>query len=303
LGPWLGLVQERPSRELNAKLQLTPEQEHVLDMRCLLNVLSRLAHELNLLTLGAKDVVVLKSALTKLQGFRQALGQPPPRLDLFGQFTRFEAEVFSQLADLWQEHPELAGKLRSACEDNLRVLFEVLRERAQEFMARVSNPLGWKALSLAQVRALLSYPLEAAGSNSLAQYRPRYNELEQPPEDYLVEIVIRSRETDRIQIPLLLQDVMRELSAFAYEQTPPGGRIRMRLEEERRRLTLQVSDGGQGLTLETLKRLAEYGPDEPALLKAYSVSRQLGGHMSLCSRPGAGIDVILEIPTPSAPRA
>lgn len=300
LAPWLDLPQDRPRFEMAAKLELSPEQAHQLEMRSLLQVLGLIAHELNLLSVGARSAERLSLSLQQLQSFRQNLSAPPPRLDLFAEFAPFENGLFGQLALFWQEYTDIAHKYRAASEKNLRALFRLLRERVQDFSARMGDPFGWKALPTEQVRPHLAYPAEAADVNALSNYETDYSQLEALLDRHTVALEIRGSEPGLIVIPMLLLDVLHDLSAYAYQHSPKHGELGLQLIEDGKLLKLMVSDTGPGMSVEQIKALTTSEPSDQALLKAYRATRQLGGKMWLSSQPGAGTDIMLELPVPEA---
>ncbi|PKL74618.1 MAG: hypothetical protein CVV27_19570 [Candidatus Melainabacteria bacterium HGW-Melainabacteria-1] len=309
IAPLLNLAVPPPHHELTRPLKLSPEQDCLLEMHSILNVLGVLSNELNILVLTARELDHLKPSLEKLKLFKSALTDPVRRWEILAEVDDLEQLVLSNFEALQQARPELADLLPlEAWRDNLASIFAVFRIRAHELMARAADPLIWQTLPIEQVRSNLIHVFEAIERNSHGRYHIVYKALDKYSQDYLVEVEVISSRGEQIHIPLVLQDVMRDLSANARKYTEPGGCIRSRLVEDGEALRLTVSDTGRGIPPDELEAVVEFGSrgsntgDTPAwgagfgLTKAYAITRRLGGKMWIASKVGEGTTITLEIP-------
>jgi signal transduction histidine kinase len=80
----------------------------------------------------------------------------------------------------------------------------------------------------------------AMEQSSRGRYRIVYNVAQQEEIDYLVHFEVSSDLSDRVAMPILLKDVIRDLIANARKHTPPGGDITIGLALENKRLRFIV---------------------------------------------------------------
>jgi signal transduction histidine kinase len=120
---------------------------------------------------------------------------------------------------------------------------------------------------------------------------------------------IAGRRGDRIRMPAVFQDVMRDLIANARKYTDPGGRILAGVYEDETELRFAVADTGRGIPEDEIPKLVQFGTrgsnvgDRPTrgggfgLTKAYYITKKLGGRMWIESELHSGTEMRLAIPT------
>ena len=111
-------------------------------------------------------------------------------------------------------------------------------------------------------------------------------------------------------MPVIFQDVMRDLIANARKYTSPGGRIDAGLYNSGTELRFIVQDNGVGIPEAELERVTEFGVRRSNVLdrktrgggfgltKAYYVARKFGGRMWIHSSTEAPTDTRLGIRLP-----
>lgn len=311
VGPLLGIHSNRQRVEVQAELNLNPEQEQLLTLHSVLNVLSVLSNELHILALGANDLHALQASKQLLQALKARLLEAQIHPEVWSLYERLNTTLESELTDLEAQHPELAQTLPlGTCRDNIASILSVLAQRMAEIIARADNPWQWRPLPAIQVRQTLINNLEAIALNSHGRYHIVYSDLDKHPADYLVDVQVRSYAGSTITLPLILQDVFRDLTANARKYTAPGGHIYSTLVADPQGITLTVSDNGRGIDPNDIERLVQFGQRGHnvqdklphgggfGLTKAWAVTRYLGGRMWIASAPDAGTTITLKIPYP-----
>lgn len=156
--------------------------------------------------------------------------------------------------------------------------------------------------------------LEAIEKNSHGSWRIVQTVEEQGMSDYLIQIEIDSDHGEVLTMPVIFQDVMRDLLANAHKYTPHGGRIRMRLHATAKELHLTVQDNGIGIPRDSIQQVVLFGMRASnavgwvtrgggfGLTKAYYVTRRYRGRMWIDSATreegGHGTTIEIRIPTP-----
>jgi signal transduction histidine kinase len=193
----------------------------------------------------------------------------------------------------------------------LESVFAILDTRARELLDRVRTPEKWTNHDIKQLTANFTNVLAAIEKNSKGRYRIVTNIAEQERQDYMVTFGMESVDGTVINMPPVLQDVMRDLIANARKYTEPGGEITAGLVDNGKELRFVVEDTGRGIPSDEVQQVVEFGKrgsnvDDKAtmgggfgLTKAYLVTRQFGGRMWIDSRPGAGTRITISIPRPA----
>jgi CheY-like chemotaxis protein len=311
VGPLLGIQSNRQQVEVQAALNLDPEQEQLLTLHSVLNVLSVLSNELHILALAANDLQGLSASNALIQELKTLLIAAQIHPEVWPLYERLDSSIAVELAHLEAQHPELGQRLPlGTCRDNIASILGVLAQRMAEIIARADNPWQWRPLSIVQVRQTLINNLEAIALNSHGRYHIVYRDIDKHPADYLVDVQVRSHEGPTITLPLILQDVFRDLTANARKYTAPGGQIYSTLIADPQGITLTVSDNGRGLDTHDIGRLVQFGQRGHnvqdklphgggfGLTKAWAVTQHLGGRMWIASAPGEGTTITLKIPYP-----
>jgi CheY-like chemotaxis protein len=313
VGPLLGIQSHRQQVEIQTDLDLNPEQEQLLTLHSVLNVLSVLSNELHILALAANHLQGFKGSSQLLQELKTLLIAAQIAPEVWALYERLEQQISVELGDLEAQHPELAQHMPlGTCRENIASILGVLAQRMAEIIARADNPWQWRPLSVVQVRQTLINNLEAIALNSHGRYHIVYRDIDKHPADYLVDVQVRSHEGTTITLPLILQDVFRDLTANARKYTAPGGHIYSTLVAEPTGITLTVSDNGRGMDPTDIERLVQFGQrchnvqDKLphgggfGLTKAWAVTQHLGGRMWVASAPGEGTTITLKIQKPGS---
>ena len=289
---------------------LSPGEQSLLDFHSVVNVINVLNCELIVLGLNAMDndqylsggLAWCEKVVASLNDREQALAQAR-QVDVMEQAVLDEIET--KLHHRPEPGPEMAETMA-----NIRSVFEILKVRARELLARAATPERWEEYDIAQLRKNFSDVFAAIERNSHGRYRILYNAARQQAGDYYVDFKIEAGDETRLMMPPVLQDVMRDLIANARKYTPPGGHITAALYADAAELRFVVRDDGKGIPAEEIRQVVAFGKRASnvgnvrtmgggfGLTKAFLVTKQFGGRFWIASELGRGTQVRLWIPRP-----
>jgi signal transduction histidine kinase len=303
--------------EITEMPPLEPGQQSLLDMHSVLNVLNVLRGELAVLGLTlAGDAELLRPALACCDDLTSGLSDPAASFTMARELERHEAEILTEIDREIDRRlgargsPEIAESLA-----NVHSVFAIMRVRARELLARASQPDRWETYPLGELRRNFLDVFAAIERNAKGRYRITYNAALQRPADYYFDFRLESASGDRIQMPPVFQDVLRDLIANARKYTAPGGRITAALYEDAEALRLVVEDTGRGIPQDELPAVVQFGKRASnvadvrtmgggfGLTKAFFATKQFGGRFWIASQLGAGTRVRIELPLPRVPAA
>ncbi|ACB74546.1 histidine kinase [Opitutus terrae PB90-1] len=297
---------------------LKPAEQTLLDMHSVLNVFNVLWSELTLIGLAlADDPAHLREGQALIGRLVAGLRDPVASLEAARHIESHIAHVAAEIAESLAarpgagRRPEVARSLAS-----LESVFAVLRVRAREVLARAGRPELWLDMTVAELLSDFYEVLAAMQTGSHGRFGIVYNAAVQGPNDYYVDLRFESAVDDRLRLPLVFKDAMRDLVANARKYTAPGGQITAALFADHDRLRLAVRDTGRGIPMAELASVIDYGRRGSnvsdvrtmgggfGLTKAFFVTKQFGGRFWIASELGHGTRVRIEIPlTPPAAAA
>ena len=293
---------------------LKPNEQSLLAMHSLLNVLNVLRGELTLIGLTlAHDDALLVCGLASSDELIASLRDPEASLTAARQVDAHAAAIFTEIETALAAHLEKradAEIVESLA--NLESVFAILRVRARELLARARHPDRWEEFSVAGLRRDFNEVFAAFEKNSHGRFRIIYNAALQEPRDYYLDFKIESSAGDRLRMPAVFQDVLRDLVANARKYTAPGGHITAALYEDPTLLRLVVEDTGRGIPAHELATVVHFGRRASnvgdvrtlgggfGLTKAFLATKQFGGRFWLASEVGVGTRIRINVPRPKA---
>jgi signal transduction histidine kinase len=293
--------------------ELTREQAALIDMHSVVNIMNVLVNELEYLQEVLRKEEPLQAAVDAVQQIHLRLRASNDVGAELGDLLKSEGRVMGVVRAVLEanpdaaDHPDVKGSV-----SNLQSVFAVLDTRVRELLERVQAPERWTDHDIEQLTANFTNVLTAIEKNSKGRYRIVYNIAGQERQDYMVNFGIESVDGATINMPPVLQDVMRDLIANARKYTEPGGEFTAGLVDNGKELRFVVEDTGRGIPLDEIQQVVGFGKrasnvDDQAtmgggfgLTKAYLVTRHFGGRMWISSRPGAGTRITLSMPRPTA---
>jgi len=292
--------------------ELTREQAALIDMHSVVNIMNVLLNELEYLQEVLREGEQLQAAVDAVQQIHLRLPTSDDVGADLGNLLKCEDRVMEVVHTMLEAHPDAVDDpdVRGSV-SNLQSVFAVLDTRTRELLDRVQAPGEWTDHDVKQLTVNFTNVLAAIEKNSKGRYRIVYNIAGQEQQDYMVSFGIESVDGSSINMPPVLQDVMRDLIANARKYTEPGGEITAGLIDNGEEIRFVVEDTGRGIPPDEVQQVLEFGRrgsnvDDKAtmgggfgLTKAYLVTRQFGGRMWIASRPGAGTRITISIPRPA----
>ena len=299
--------------EIKQELALTEAQGALLDMHSFLNILNVWVGELQVIQLTTDDPHAMAGSLRTARQVQSLLESKEGHHQLGAALAdgaiSFQAELsaFLEQNPRWRDDAEVKESVA-----NINSVLKVMSRRVAEYLERLVDPAAWHPVPVAQLVDNFRTFFAAVEKNSKGRYRIIFNIAGQEVSDYVVNLRVESVDGPMITMPLVLQDVFRDLIANARKYTPVGGVINAGLLDDGQALRLVVEDTGRGIPAEELPRVVEYGYRASnaadvrgmgggfGLTKAYAVTRQHGGRMWIRSVVGVGTRVTIHLPRPHA---
>lgn len=300
--------------EITDTPELAPDQCWSLDMHSVINVFNVLRCELSVVGVVLNgDGELIKEGLTQCDRFLADLKPPANALDTARNIRLYTGAI---MADVERARRQFPGNRDHQdvldAIDNLRSIFDVLAVRAQELIDRASCADHWVEHSIEQLRQNFESVFQAIEKNSHGRYRIIYNAALGGATTYYVDFKLEA-DGDRLWMPPVFQDVMRDLIANARKYTRPGGRITAALHENSEMLRFVVEDTGRGIPADEIRRVFEFGHRASntydvrtmgggfGLTKALVVTKRFGGRFWIASELGAGTRIRIHLPRASGP--
>lgn len=299
--------------EITGSVGLSTGEKSLIDMHSVLNVFNVVTAELGSLSRELGGPAELKLLMENVIDTARSLRDPEfarRQVEHIESFIEMIESTVSAAIDAVPESVQKVSVRRSR--ENLRSIFAILRIRAREIIARAASSGVWVWHDIEALKKNFLHVFAAIELNSRGEYRIVYNVAEHEVRDYLVHFEITSVDGDRIEMPAVFQDVMRDLIANSRKYTPPGGRITAGLHGSEDDLRFVVLDTGVGIPAEEIERVVLFGErgrnviDRPTkgggfgLTKALHVTQRSGGRMWIDSpvEGDRGTRVEIRIPRP-----
>lgn len=294
---------ERTKREILLDLDLNPEQRRLVGFHSFVNLIHVLVLELKQLETATERDELFLDIRTGL-------------LDLVDAF-RYDNPVQPMMRRL----TEMAIHLRSSLEPHgtaARHIFRMLdvaQVRIGEMLSRQSAGDVWIEMQHFEFRHSFQIVFEVMAERAADRYRIVFDERALPENSpvpaYGIILEIVSPDEETIHMPLLVQDIIRDLTANARKYSKPGSTILVRIEETREHLYVRIEDNGRGIPDQEVEKVIQFGRRGSntgdtemmgggyGLTKAYSVVRSFGGRMWIATAvdgPRHGTTVEIRIP-------
>jgi len=303
--------------EFSEKLNVTEEQINQLEMHSVINVLSVIMAQLQVIQLSTNHRELLDGAVQKTEIIIDAARQQNREVFNTSSFDGFKDEVFTALFNLKKIQPVLSddtpvNEYISIFKD----IFDVAAVRISELQSRWNSPDHWQSFTTEEFRADFKKFFHAMEKNSKGSYRIIYNIAEKEEKDYLIQFEVSGDENNEISLPILLKDIIRDLIANSRKYTPPGGRINIGISQKNDAFRFVVEDNGYGIPPDELPEIVEFGYRGSnvessirtmgggfGLTKALYVTQKYEGKLWIDSELDKGTTITLEIPIKKAAAA
>jgi len=303
--------------EFSEKLNVTEEQINQLEMHSVINVLSVIMAQLQVIQLSTNHRELLDGAVQKTEIIIDAARQQNREVFNTSSFDGFKDEVFTALFNLKKIQPVLSddtpvNEYISIFKD----IFDVAAVRISELQSRWNSPDHWQSFTTEEFRADFKKFFHAMEKNSKGSYRIIYNIAEKEEKDYLIQFEVSGDENNEISLPILLKDIIRDLIANSRKYTPPGGRINIGISQKNDAFRFVVEDNGYGIPQDELPEIVEFGYRGSnvessirtmgggfGLTKALYVTQKYEGKLWIDSELDKGTTITLEIPIKKAAAA
>ena len=301
------------TKHMTALYNLSSIQFNALEMHSFLNLINIISLQLELLQSEFDHRHLIKPLLDQTKELTVLIKKRLHREYLPDHIQKLEDSVLDLINELEKTHTddsdfELAIKeAREIFED----VFKVMEVRIAELTDYIKKPSKWLFYTKTEFEQDFNLFFHAVEKNSRGKYRIVHNIAEQEPTDYLIRFEINSElDGERLAMPIIFKDVIRDLIANARKYTPPGGTISILIHQTKKSIKFTVSDDGVGIPANEMDHVFEYGyrgsnvKDRPTmgggfgLTKALYTTVQFNGDMWIDSELNNGTSITIELPVP-----
>lgn len=296
-------------KEIILNLELSSEQEALLEMHSFLNVMNVLIAEISLLAMQYDKESEMESVVSHCFDITRALSNKLTAIEAAKNIDATKSIILDGIKNQIGSAIDISTEtyyLKTI--DNINSIFNILDVRIREIMARINDPEQWIEFEIGLLQNNFVNVFNAIEKNSKGRYRIIYNVAEHDVKNYLVNLSFRSENGKTIKMPPVLQDVMRDLIANARKYTEPGGRIDAGLVDDGKFLKFVVQDTGMGIPDEQIEQIVNFGFRAGnvtekvtrgggfGLTKAYFVTKQFFGRMWIDSVLNQGTKITIILP-------
>lgn len=299
--------------EITEKPSLTGEQQINCDFHSFINLFNIIFGELQLMAELAQTPEHFNALLNMCRNISTALRERTRLEEAVESFARFKTILRTETGPLLNSS-RIAPDDRSELLEYHRLLLEILiiaEVRIRELQARLGRPRAWSIFPATELQQNLREVMQTIADSSRGRYRISFHS-QQPeqapaPDEYQLQMDFSP---EKICMPDVFNDVIRDLTANARKYSPPGTRIHTRLQATEDKLLLTVEDEGCGIPDEEIPRVVQFGyrasnartrPTNGGgfgLTKAWYICSGFNGRMWIASELKVGTRITIQIPVP-----
>ena len=302
--------------EITKLISVDPKEETRIEMHSILNLLNALSAEIFLFC----DLIAYREGARPLEkaiaDMADGLKDRERTLAALEGVGTFSEDVLDHIRTLSDKFASVAPdwRLLEAQEENVEALLEMLAVRATELLARRNPEESWREFTVDYLERSLLQVLDVMQKVSVDSPPVVYTPEEHGEQNQLFSFFTCSADLDRVTMPAIFQDVIRDLVANARKYTPAGGRFSVEVCETSEWVVIVVGDNGRGIPKDEIPRAVEYGYRATntndrrtlgggfGLTKAYLTARRFGGRFFIDSKTGEGTIVRIELPVTASRR-
>ena len=295
-------------KEINVELEIADDEKNLIDLHSFLNILNILTAEVYNLQLINDELDALNPTIQLIQSIANSLKNKEKSTYIIQNVDNYINQILNDAKDYVRNKELTNNEVAIHTISNIESIIAVLKVRVKEIIARLNNVNEWVEHSKEQLEYNFFNLFAALEKNANGKYKIIYNLAEHDEGAYMVSVNFNSVFDDKIYMPIVFQDVMRDLIANARKYTQIGGMVIAGLSQTEDFLRFAVEDNGIGIPEDEIEKVVgfKYRASNVAnkktygggfgLTKAYLITKQLGGRMWIKSVLGKGTRVKIEIP-------
>lgn len=297
--------------EINAQLDLNEEEVYALEMHAFINMITLMYNHMFIMQETSSEPELYDEAMDQV--YQLAYGVKSRDRTLFnpGKIREFKKTIHTLFASMKSKgiHRKIADfdEIDSFFSDAI----DLVEGRMGDLLVRWANPNKWEVHWVDEFKSTFLNYFYALEKDIHGFYRIAHSIDENPTMDFKIRFEIVSAIGHSITIPVLFKDIMREIITNARKFSHPGGKIGIKLEFDRKNLTLTVRDQGVGIPADEIQHVVEFKYrasnviDDTSIIgsgfgltKVYYNINQLGGKLFIDSDVLKGTTVRVVIPVP-----
>lgn len=294
--------------EISNILDISNEERKYIELHSFINILNVLMSNVYNLQLLDESTNTLSSATISIKHIADIITKNDLTRSHIDIIEKSLQQMIDDLTNFiqnngLQDHVTATGILNS-----IKSTVAFFNFRLRELRERLREPNVWKEYSIEQIKYEFYNFILAMEQNAKGKYNIVYGIAVPQNNTYMISFHVNSIFQDRIYMPIVFRDVIRDLTANAKKYTPIGGMIIAGLSQDDKSLRFAIEDNGIGIPEDELSKVVEFKYRATnassiktfgngfGLTKAYLVTKELGGKMYIKSSPNNGTRIIIEIP-------
>lgn len=296
--------------EITKPLNLQTEESIIIDMHSFVNILNILHGELEILQLMF-ETDELAPSTEIVRNIYKALSDIKLAQFYSNNLEKFQIKIIQNIEEVKKKYVNAENQHQvNFSVDNINSIFSILKVRFSEIISRQGKSHLWIIYNIQNLKNNFLDVFQAIEKNSKGKYRIVFNLAEQELKDYHVSMNITSFLENKILMPAVFQDIMRDLLANARKYSDPGSHITAGLLNNGEHLRFSVEDTGRGIPSEDIEKVVDFGYRATnaqnkatmgggfGLTKAYYWVKEFGGRFWIDSQVDKGTRIDFEIPMP-----
>lgn len=304
--------------EIKGQPELSEEEQLSCELHSFINLFNIIFGELQIMAELAASPDHFNRLLDLCRDIADNLKQRKNIQQTIKLFDSFRSTLLHDTGKLIADLHDIPDSDKLELREYHRLLIEIIHIaeiRMNELIERIKQPLEWNYCPVTVVQTKLQEVMQTIINNSRGRYSISFtNQQPQPPyreKHYLLWMDWQPSPNGKFYMPVLLHDIIRDLTANARKYSPPGTVIHTRLIDTGKVLELTVEDQGCGIPDEEIERVVNFGyratnaRKQPTygggfgLTKAWYLCKKFGGKMWIASALKQGTRIKLQIPYPA----
>lgn len=295
-------------KEITVQLNISDEDLNLIDLHSVYNTLNVLKTAIKDLATFSNKQEQLQALLLLIQEFSLNLRDSGKSVTVIKQIDEFINKVTMAASNFVEVHGLQSNETATNSLQNVISITGILSLLGAELKERMENMSEWAEFPKELLEFNFYAFFSAVAKNSKGKYKIIYNIAVREEDSYMLSFHIDTIYGNKVYMPIMFQDIMRDLVANARKYSPVGGMIFAGLSETEEYIRFAVEDYGAGIPDDEIDKVVEYKYRASnirekntngggfGLTKAYLLTKKFGGRMWIKSEVNVGTRIIIQIP-------
>lgn len=298
-------------KEINIKLDINESDRNLIMNHSILNTLNVLAKAIVKLQNLIIDNKSFEPFILSIQNIIDELANKEKSINNFKNIGKLINSLFETIDIFLLSNQLKENIIANRYADNIKSIIEILKLLIQEILDRQGKEYEWVEFSKDLLEFIFFAFFGAVERNSGGKYKIVYNIAVKEDNSYMLSFNINSINDKKVIMPLIFQDIIRDVVANARKYSNIGSMILVGLNVNKDYIGFAVEDQGIGIPDDELDKVVNFryrasnSLDKNTngggfgLTKAYMLTKEMGGRMWIKSEVNKGTRILIQIPRTS----